>query len=48
MASTLRSKFNLGLAAVAVVMFAALLSTRLLSKAALFHHLERDHLAEVS
>ena len=45
---TLRQKFTLGILALCVVVLAAVLSTRLLSKAALFHHLERDHLAAVS
>ena len=45
---TLRKKFVLGLIAVCMVILAAVLSTRLLSKAALFHHLERDFLSRVT
>jgi len=44
---TLRKKFAFGLVAVCVVIVSAVLSIRLLGKAALFHHLERDHLSEV-
>ena len=44
---TLRRKFALGFVAVCVVVVSAGLSIRLMGKAALFHHLERDHLAEV-
>lgn len=44
---TLRRKFNLGIVAVVVVSLAVLLSTRLLSKAALFHYLEREHVVAV-
>jgi len=44
---TLRQKFKLGLAAVAMVSVVVLLSTRLLGKAALFHYLEREHVALV-
>jgi len=45
--STLRSKFNLGLTAVAIVSVAILLGNRLLGKAALFHYLEREHIVLV-
>ena len=44
---TLRRKFLLGLVATLVVIATSALSIRLLSKAALFHHLERDHLSVV-
>jgi len=44
---TLRKKFAVGFAAVCVVVVTSGLTIRLLGKAALFHHLERDHLAEV-
>jgi len=47
MSLTLRQKFNLGLAAVAVVSLVVLLGTRLLGKAALFHYLEREHVTLV-
>jgi methyl-accepting chemotaxis protein len=43
----LRQKFATGFVAVCVVIVTAGLTIRLLGKAALFHHLERDHLAEV-
>jgi methyl-accepting chemotaxis protein len=41
----LRQKFSLGLTLVVVVSLTVLLGVRLLSKGALFHHLEREHLA---
>jgi len=44
---TLRQKFTLGLIAVGVVSLAMLVGTRLLGKAALFHYLEREHVALV-
>lgn len=47
MVLTLGRKFTLGLATVGVVVVSSGLSIRLLGKAALFHHLERDHLGVV-
>jgi len=44
---TLRQKFVTGLITVIVVSMIVMMGTRLLGKSALFHHLERDHLAEV-
>jgi len=41
----LRQKFSLGLTLVVVVSLTVLLGVRLLSKGALFHHLEREHLS---
>ncbi|EWS65456.1 methyl-accepting chemotaxis protein II [Hydrogenophaga sp. T4] len=44
---TLRQKFLFGMVAVLAVSLLVLLGGRYLSKAARFHHLERDHLAAV-
>jgi methyl-accepting chemotaxis protein len=44
---TLRRKFVAGLTTVVVVSLVVMLGTRLLGKAARFHHLEREHLAQV-
>ncbi|MCW7536354.1 methyl-accepting chemotaxis protein [Aquabacterium sp. A7-Y] len=44
---SLRQKFAFGLTAVVVVSLLIMVGTRLLGKAALFHYLERDHLATV-
>ncbi|AKJ30557.1 methyl-accepting chemotaxis protein [Caldimonas brevitalea] len=44
---TLRQKFKFGLIAVVVVSLLVLIGTRLLGKAALFHYMERDHVATV-
>lgn len=45
---SLRTKFSIALLSAALVIVTSGMSIRLLSKAALFHHLERDHLAVVA
>lgn len=45
--TTLRTKFSIALLAVVIVAMFMLMSARLLSKAALFHYLEREHIATV-
>lgn len=45
---SLRQKFFIALLAAGLVIVTSGMSVRLLSKAALFHHLERDHLAVVT
>lgn len=44
---TLRKKFSIALCAVVIIALLMLMSARLLSKAALFHYLEREHIATV-
>jgi methyl-accepting chemotaxis protein len=44
---TLRKKFSLGIAAVIAASLVMLVGSRLLGKAALFHYLEREHVAQV-
>ena len=44
---TLRKKFQIGITMVLVVSVMVLLGVRLLGKGALFHYLEREHLAQV-
>ncbi|GAA6140988.1 methyl-accepting chemotaxis protein [Hydrogenophaga sp. 5NK40-0174] len=44
---TLKSKFTIGLIAVALVAVVLMVGVRLLSKTARFHYLEREHLAQI-